>query len=163
MILVVKNTRRKKDLNCLHKHKKGALDRFVVKEGQVGTENQTACNVEAAGTGGSSGNSGHAHALEIDPVVNPTDAKLHTSDTNEIQEDANGVDGTLNGSASSERNNDFGVLFSLIYLSQDIRIHLIKQCLIFCFKRVLKETYLFKKDLKIDLIEGSPLHITLEF
>ena len=109
MILVVKNTRRKKRLELLAQTQKGALDRFVVKEGQVVTENQTASNVEAAGTGGSSGNSGYAHALEIDPVVNPTDAKLHTSDTNEIQEDANGVDGTLNGSASTKRNNDFGV------------------------------------------------------
>ncbi|KAL5655738.1 hypothetical protein ACJX0J_035057, partial [Zea mays] len=47
---------------------------FIVKDGQVGTENQMV-DVEVAGVdnGDSSCNNGYVHSLEVDPTINPTD------------------------------------------------------------------------------------------
>ena len=52
------------------------------------------------------------------------------------------------------------ILFSLIYLIQDIGILLILNRLTFWYKRVLKETYQFRKVLTIDILEGF-LHFSI--
>ena len=54
------------------------------------------------------------------------------------------------------------ILFSLIYLIQDIGIHLILNRLIFWHKRVLKEIYQFRKVLEIDILEGFLHYFTIE-
>jgi hypothetical protein len=46
-------------------------------------------DVEVAGVdnGDSSCNNGYVHSLEVDPTINPTDVELHTSNSNESNND----------------------------------------------------------------------------
>jgi hypothetical protein len=81
---------------------KGAIDRFVVKD-QSTTRNSTT-ELDADGSIGV-----EAHTSEIDGA--PNNVEPNTSGTDEAQENANGVDATLNGSVIVQSNDDLSVSF----------------------------------------------------
>jgi hypothetical protein len=92
---------RKYDSGC-EKHKN---KRFVVKD-QSTTRNPTTENDAANGSNGV-----EAHTSEIN--VAPNSGERHTCGIDEIEENANDVDATLNGSATVESDDDLSVSFQL--------------------------------------------------
>jgi hypothetical protein len=103
MIQVVKSVRRKKRLEVCAQTQKGALDRFIVKD-QNTTRNPTTENDVAGESNGV-----EAYTSEIN--VAPNSGESHTSGIDEIEENANDVDATLNGSTTVESNDDLSVSF----------------------------------------------------
>jgi len=89
--------KRKRRLEQFARTQKGALDRFVVKECQTSTQDQTP-QADSDANNDDNTNNVEAHTPEIDSVqANPNNA--------------DGVDVTLNGSASIESDNDLRVFF----------------------------------------------------
>jgi hypothetical protein len=92
--------KKKRRLEVCAQTQKGALDRFVVK-GQSTPRNPTT-ETDADGS-----NSVKDHTSEIDVV--PNNVEPHTSGIDEVEENANGVDATLNGLELVESNDDLSV------------------------------------------------------
>jgi len=138
------------------------MDRFIVKESQVSSNN---------------------HILDQSPALD-SNVDNDPRDGDPQTENNVGVEEVPIGSTNIEMDGNgdpqilvaqilvaqtlrwmiiiMAILFSLIYLIQDIGIHLILNILIFWHKRVLKEIYQFRKVLEVDILEGFLHYFTIE-